>query len=82
VLILSHLDRFDASGNIVEHYSDGDLVNEQTPLGRELEAPNSLYIWGPNIPLGFITGKVEDAGKSLPPPPPQPLVDAPMEAAA
>ena len=75
-------DRFDASGNIVEHYSDGDLVNEQTPFGREPEAPDSLYIWGPNIPLGFITGKVEDAGKSLPLPPPQALVDAPLEAAA
>ena len=27
--------RFDASGNIIEHYSDGDLVNEDTPYGRE-----------------------------------------------
>jgi hypothetical protein len=63
-----NLNRFDASGNILEHYSDGDLVNEDTPWGRELEAPDSLYIWGPNIPLGFITAKVEDAGKVIPKP--------------
>jgi hypothetical protein len=33
--------------------------------GREPEAPSSLYIWGPNIPLAFATGRVEDAGKQL-----------------
>lgn len=61
--------RFDGSGNVVEHYSDGDHVNEDTPLGREAAAPNTLYIWGPNIPLGFVTGRVEDAGKPFPMPP-------------
>lgn len=60
--------RFDASGNILEHYSDGDLVNDQTPFGRAPEAPNSLYIWGPNVPLGFVTGQIEDAGKPFVPP--------------
>ncbi|PVH95458.1 Glyoxalase/Bleomycin resistance protein/Dihydroxybiphenyl dioxygenase [Periconia macrospinosa] len=60
---------FDGSGNVLEHYSDGDLVNEDTPIGREPAAPNTLYIWGPNIPLGFVTGRVEDAGKPLPMPP-------------
>ncbi|KAM5358691.1 hypothetical protein ACJZ2D_015082 [Fusarium nematophilum] len=39
---------FDTSGNILEHYSDGDLVNELTPFTRSPEAPDSLYIWGPN----------------------------------
>jgi hypothetical protein len=58
--------RFDASGNILEHYIDGDLVNEATPTQREVESPNSLYIWGPNIPLGFVTGKIEDAGVPIP----------------
>lgn len=61
--------RFDASGYILEHYSDGDLVNENTPWDRVPESPNSLYIWGPNLPLGFVTGKIEDAGKPLPMPP-------------
>jgi hypothetical protein len=61
--------RFDASGNIAEHYSDGDQVNFHTPLSREPAAPNTLFIWGPNIPLEFVTGKIEDAGKPMPPPP-------------
>ncbi|OAL34911.1 hypothetical protein AYO20_05872 [Fonsecaea nubica] len=60
---------FDGSGNIVEHYSDGDLVNEDTPFGREAAAPDTLHIWGPNIPLAFLSGKIEDAGKEVPVPP-------------
>ncbi|PMD28975.1 Glyoxalase/Bleomycin resistance protein/Dihydroxybiphenyl dioxygenase [Hyaloscypha variabilis F] len=53
---------FDASGNVVEHYSDGDLVNKDTPFQREPAGPNSLYIWGPNLPLAFLSGKLEDVG--------------------
>jgi hypothetical protein len=49
----------------VEHYSDSDQVNCHTPFGREPAAPSSLYIWGPNIPLGFVSGRVEDAGKQV-----------------
>ncbi|KAJ5723805.1 hypothetical protein N7488_001840 [Penicillium malachiteum] len=51
---------FDASGNILEHYSDGDLVNEDTEVLRNPECPESLFFWGPNIPLAFITGNVKD----------------------
>lgn len=53
----------------MEHYSDGDLVNEDIPFGREAAAPDSLYVWGPNIPLAFLTGRIEDAGKEVPQPP-------------
>ncbi|KAF2186229.1 oxidoreductase [Zopfia rhizophila CBS 207.26] len=63
---------FDGAGNILEHYSDGDEVNQETPFSREPEAPDSLYIWGPNIPLGFVTGRIEDAGKYPPTPAPTP----------
>ncbi|KAK3113059.1 hypothetical protein LTR53_010016 [Teratosphaeriaceae sp. CCFEE 6253] len=52
---------FDAMGNILEHYIDGDIVNRATPYRREPESPSSLYVWGPNVPLGFVTGRVEDA---------------------
>ncbi|KAL5315032.1 hypothetical protein ACEPPN_017683 [Leptodophora sp. 'Broadleaf-Isolate-01'] len=52
---------FDASGNIIEHYSDGDLVNQNNPFTREAEAEDTLYVWGPNVPLAYITGKLEDA---------------------
>jgi hypothetical protein len=55
-------------GNILEHYSDGDLVNEDTAQQREVESPNSLYIWGPNIPLGFVTGEMKDANVPIPAP--------------
>ena len=68
---LAHLvidiDRFDASGNIIEHYSDGDLVNRDTPVSREPASPNSLFVWGPNIPLAFLTGRIEDVGLLAPP---------------
>ncbi|KAF2799648.1 trihydroxytoluene oxygenase [Melanomma pulvis-pyrius CBS 109.77] len=50
---------FDASGNIVEHYSDGDLVNKHTPVVRNAAAVNTLYVWGPNIPLGFNNATVK-----------------------
>jgi hypothetical protein len=43
--------RFDASGKIMEHYLDGDLVNEDTTYSREAEAPSSSYVFGPpNVP--------------------------------
>lgn len=34
-------------------------------MGREAATPNTLFVWGPNIPLGFATGRIEDAGKPL-----------------
>ncbi|RAO73255.1 uncharacterized protein BHQ10_009267 [Talaromyces amestolkiae] len=60
---------FDPSGNVVEHYSDGDLVNKGSSVAREPAAPSSLYVWGPNLPLAFMSGKMEDAGKVLVAPP-------------
>jgi hypothetical protein len=55
--------RFDSAGNIIEHYPDGDLVNQSTLFSHEPAAPHTLYVWGPNVPLGFLTGKPEDFGK-------------------
>ncbi|KAI9774082.1 MAG: hypothetical protein M1840_005175 [Geoglossum simile] len=63
---------FDCSGNILEHYSDGDLVNSETPTSREAAAPDTIHIWGPNVPLAFLTGKVEDVGRA-----PNPLTGQP-----
>ncbi|PNP79737.1 hypothetical protein FNYG_06830 [Fusarium nygamai] len=51
---------FDTSGNILEHYSDGDLVNNKVPPTRSPEAPDSLHIWGPNVPISFITGQADN----------------------
>ncbi|KIY00985.1 uncharacterized protein Z520_03651 [Fonsecaea multimorphosa CBS 102226] len=57
---------FDSSGNVVEHYSDGDVVNNRTPAPRLAATPNSIAIWGPNVSLAFLTGRIEDAKKELP----------------
>lgn len=73
--------RFDGSGNIVEHYSDGDLVNEDHQAGREPAAADTLHVWGPNIPLAFLSGKMEDLGKALPAPP-DALESTPAQVAA
>jgi hypothetical protein len=41
----------DPSGFKIEHYTDGDLVNEDTPTKREVVGP--LSIWGPELPKNF-----------------------------
>lgn len=38
--------RFDPSGFIVEHYIDGDLLDETQLTNRSLASPNNLHIWG------------------------------------
>lgn len=44
---------FDTSGFMVEHYADGDLVNCDTPVGREVAKPGVLAVWGPPVPSVF-----------------------------
>ena len=39
---------------MVEHYADGDLVNEDTPVGILPVGHESLAIWGPEVPLAFL----------------------------
>ena len=44
----------DPSGFTVEHYTDGDVVNEDTKvLRQEDQGPNTLSVWGPKIPEVF-----------------------------
>lgn len=62
-------DRFDGSGNVVEHYVDGDLVNEDTPERRIPAGPDSLFVWGPDLPLAFVTTRLEDVGTQVVLPP-------------
>lgn len=45
---------WDTTGNMVEHYADGDLVNEDTPVGRGPAGDEGLFIWGPEVPEGFL----------------------------
>ncbi|KAH1414457.1 hypothetical protein KXX32_001573, partial [Aspergillus fumigatus] len=39
------------SGFKIEHYADGDMVNEDNPTQREPVGP--LSIWGPEVPKDF-----------------------------
>jgi len=45
---------WDTSGNMIEHYADGDLINEKTLIGRSPAAHESLAVWGPKAPLDFL----------------------------
>lgn len=45
---------WDPTGFMVEHYVDGDLVNEKTPTGRGLAGDESLAVWGPGVPGWFL----------------------------
>jgi hypothetical protein len=46
--------RWDKSGFILEHYVDGDLVDDTTPIGRSEAGPDNLHIWGPPLPPTFL----------------------------
>jgi hypothetical protein len=44
----------DPSGFTIEHYADGDVVNEDTKtLRQEDRGPNTLSVWGPELPEVF-----------------------------
>lgn len=45
---------WDTTGNMVEHYADGDLVNISTPLGYGPAGHESLAVWGPEVPQSFL----------------------------
>jgi hypothetical protein len=38
---------FDESGFVLEHYSDGDMVNSDCVPTREAAGKDTLHIWGP-----------------------------------
>lgn len=45
---------WDTTGNMIEHYADGDLVNEETPVGWGEAGDESLAVWGPDVPKWFL----------------------------
>ncbi|KAJ5292333.1 uncharacterized protein N7443_008286 [Penicillium atrosanguineum] len=45
---------WDTTGNMVEHYADGDLVNGDTPIGYVQAGSESLAVWGPDVPAIFL----------------------------
>ncbi|BAE56786.1 Glyoxalase/Bleomycin resistance protein/Dihydroxybiphenyl dioxygenase [Aspergillus flavus] len=45
---------WDTTGNMIENYTDGDLVNNQTPIGYGPAGDESLAVWGPEVPAWFL----------------------------
>lgn len=45
---------WDPTGNMIEHYADGDLVDENTPVGRLPAGNETLAVWGPEVPQDFL----------------------------
>ncbi|KAF7196451.1 Metapyrocatechase 2, partial [Pseudocercospora fuligena] len=45
---------WDTTGNMIEHYADGDLVNQDTPVGWGPAGDESLAVWGPEVPSWFL----------------------------
>ncbi|WP_347906044.1 VOC family protein [Pseudomonas purpurea] len=46
----------DPSGNLIEHFTDGDLCNESTPTQYTASCDSSLYQWGPQMTLEYFLG--------------------------
>ncbi len=44
----------DPSGNMVEHYADGDLFKADAPTGYAQASLDVLYQWGPQVPQEFL----------------------------
>ncbi|PHH93381.1 hypothetical protein CDD83_3694 [Cordyceps sp. RAO-2017] len=53
-MLTAGCDRFDTSHFILEHYTDGDLVDDSTPVHRSEAHPNNLHVWGPEVPETFL----------------------------
>lgn len=45
---------WDPSRFMMEHYTDGDLVDERSETHREPAGPDGLHIWGPPLPATFL----------------------------
>lgn len=42
---------WDVRSNMVEHYADGDLVNQDRVIGYVEAGSDSLAVWGPQVPV-------------------------------
>jgi catechol 2,3-dioxygenase-like lactoylglutathione lyase family enzyme len=57
----------DPSGNIVEHFTDGDLLTAAAMPGRTAGGDDSLYTWGPDMTVGrFLDEALKRSGGSAP----------------
>ncbi|PGH13188.1 hypothetical protein AJ80_06434 [Polytolypa hystricis UAMH7299] len=45
---------YDPSRFVLEHYVDGDLVNDTYETQKSLASPDNLHVWGPDLPATFL----------------------------
>ncbi|KAK5722040.1 hypothetical protein LTR17_014476 [Elasticomyces elasticus] len=45
---------WDVNGNMIEHYTDSDLVTKDTPIGHGPAGDASLAVRGPDVPNSFL----------------------------
>ncbi|WP_342625518.1 2,4,5-trihydroxytoluene oxygenase [Pseudomonas alkylphenolica] len=46
----------DPSGNLIEHFTDGDLFNHTSPMNCTQACDSSLYQWGPPMSVEYFLG--------------------------
>ncbi|WP_432755649.1 VOC family protein [Pseudomonas sp. WMBT8] len=56
----------DPSGNLIEHFTDGDLFNQDSPSGYTHACDASLYQWGPPMSVEFFLGGECAAEQTVP----------------
>jgi catechol 2,3-dioxygenase-like lactoylglutathione lyase family enzyme len=56
----------DPSGNLIEHFTDGDLLTEQAPPGYTTGSDESLYTWGPDMTVGHFLAEALERGQAEP----------------
>jgi hypothetical protein len=70
IMSISDTLRLLSKGSTHQETSSGTTPTEISsintlPMGAKRQAPKSLYVWEPNIPLAFVTARMEDAGKLM-----------------
>lgn len=56
----------DPSGNLIEHFTDGDLFNHQSPTNATAACDSSLYQWGPPMSVEYFLGGTQDSAQLTP----------------
>lgn len=51
----------DPSGNLIEHFTDGDLFNHASPMNCTQACDSSLYQWGPPMSVEFFLGGINES---------------------
>lgn len=54
----------DPSGNLIEHFTDGDLLTAEVPPGYTTGDDGSLYTWGPDMTVGHFLLHALESGQA------------------